>query len=313
VAARVRIGTCSFADDALTKYWYPRGMRSSEARLGYYAEHFDTTEVDSTYYRLPDAETTRKWAERTPDGFVFHIKAFAPMTRHPVKLEQLPPDLRDGLELDAHGRVARVPRGLRAEVFRRFLEGLEPLRAAGKLGGILLQLAPYVVFKPQSLEYLEWAGEHLGGSDVLVEFRHRSWLDNEHRAETLSFLEERGLTTVIVDAPRSEAKNLIPTVVALTSGTAYVRLHGRNAATWNVRGGAASDRFDYLYTDDELREWVEPLRGLAAEAEQAYVLFNNNRWSPSFDDPHRQLAQAPQNAQLLGSLLDVAGIATRAQ
>ena len=143
---------------------------------------------------------------------------------------------------------------------------------------------------------------------MLVEFRHRSWLDDEHRADTLAFLEQHGLTNVIVDAPRSEAKNLIPTVVGLTSSTAYVRLHGRNAETWNVRGGSASDRFDYLYSEEELREWVEPLGELSGKAKQAYVLFNNNRWSPSAEDPHRQLAQAPQNAQLLASLLRDAGV-----
>ena len=310
MAARVRIGTCSFADDALTKYWYPPGAKSGEARLRYYAEHFDTTEIDSTFYRLPDRETVAKWAERTPDGFVFHVKAFAPMTRHPVKPEQLPPDLREGLELDGRGRVERFPRELRAEVFARFLEALEPFRETGKLGGILMQLAPYVVHKPQSLEYLEWARGQLGDDEVLVEFRHRSWFDDEHRAETLSFLEQHGLTNVIVDAPRSEAKNLIPTVVALTTPTAYVRMHGRNAGTWNVRGGAASDRFDYLYGEDELREWVEPLRELSGEAEQAYVLFNNNRWSQMPGDPHKQLAQAPQNAVTLRSLLEEGGVPT---
>jgi uncharacterized protein YecE (DUF72 family) len=197
---------------------------------------------------------------------------------------------------------------VRGEIFRLFLAGVEPLRAAGRLGGILLQLAPYVVYRERSLEYLEWAREQLAGLDVLVEFRHRSWLDDEHRRDTLAFLEHHGLTNVIVDAPRSEAKNLIPTVVALTSGTAYVRMHGRNSATWNVRGGSASDRFDYLYSEDELREWVQPLRQLSDEAEEAYVVFNNNRWSPSADDPHRQLAQAPQNAQRLAALLADAGV-----
>ncbi len=302
--ARIRIGTCSFADDALVRYFYPRGMRSGEERLRYYAEHFDTVEIDSTFYRLPGEQMTANWAERTPEGFVFHIKAFAPMTRHPVRLEQLPADLQEGVETDARGRVERPPREWRAEVFERFRESLEPLRAAGKLGGILFQLPPYVVPKPHSFEYLEWAQEQLAGDEMLVEFRHRSWFDDEHRADTLAWLEERGMTNVVVDAPKTEGKNVIPTVVALTSPTAYVRLHGRNAATWNVRGGSASDRFDYLYPEEELTEWVEPLRKLGEEAEQAYVLFNNNRWSPSPDDPARTVAQAAQNAQLLASLLE---------
>ncbi len=275
MAARIRIGTCSFADDALVKYFYPKGMRSGEARLRYYAEHFDTVEIDSTFYRLPGEEMVANWADRTPEGFVFHIKAFAPMTRHPVKLEVLPEELRD-VPVDERGRVERPSREWRAEVFRQFSEALEPMRAACKLGGILFQMPPYFVPKPQSFEYLEWAQGQLSGETLLVEFRHRSWFDDEHRAETLAWLEERGFANVVVDAPETEAKNVIPTVVARTSPVVYVRLHGRNAATWNVRGGAASDRFDYLYSEDELREWVAPLRELASGAEEVYAVFNNN-------------------------------------
>ncbi len=98
----------------------------------------------------------------------------------------LPEDLRDEMPVDERGRVDRPPRELRGEVFRRFLEALEPLRATGKLGGILFQFPPYVVYKDSSLDYLEWAREQLGGDEMLVEFRHRSWLDDENRAETLS-------------------------------------------------------------------------------------------------------------------------------
>jgi uncharacterized protein YecE (DUF72 family) len=303
VAARIRIGTCSFADDALVKHFYPKGVKSGEDRLRYYAERFDTVEIDSTFYRLPTETMTANWAERTPEGFVFHIKAFAPMTRHPTKLEQLPEHFRD-VPTDDRGRVERPPREWRAQVFKEFHEALEPMRAAGKLGGILFQLPPYIVYKPYSLEYLEWAKEQLGGDEMLVEFRHRSWLDDEHRADTLAFLEQHGMANVVVDAPKTEAKNVIPTVVAVTAPTAYVRFHGRNAGTWNVRGGAASDRFDYLYPQEELEEWVEPLRELSREAEQAYAVFNNNRWSADPDDPSRTVAQAAQNAAMLGALLE---------
>jgi len=306
VTATIRIGTCSWADESLSKHWYPKGV-TARARLEYYAERFDTVEVDSTYYRLPAEEMVAGWAERTPPGFVTHVKAFGLMTRHPVKADVLPPDLRQAAPVDEHGRVERPSRELRGEVFRRFLSALEPLRSAGKLGGILFQLPSYVVFKPHSLEYLEWAREQFGDNEVLVEFRHRSWLDDEHRAETLSFLEGLPATHVIVDAPRSEtAKNLVPTVVALTTPTAYVRLHGRNLGTWNKRGGSAAERFDYLYSDDELREWVEPFREVSEQAESAYAMFNNNASSPG---PHGgRIAQAAANAYQLRNLLDVASI-----
>ena len=194
VSAPVRVGTCSWADESLSKHWYPPGTKPGE-RLAYYAEHFDTVEVDSTFYSLPVEEMVARWAERTPEGFVMHVKAFGVMTRHPVKVERLPPDLRAEAPVDERGRVDRPPREFRAEVFKRFREALEPLRSAGKLGGILLQFPPYVVFKDRSLEYLEWAAEQLGGDELLVEFRHASWLDDENRAETLKFLERSGRRT----------------------------------------------------------------------------------------------------------------------
>jgi uncharacterized protein YecE (DUF72 family) len=298
--ATIRIGTCSWADEALSKYFYPPGTPSAE-RLPYYAEHFDTVEVDSTFYRLPVPEMVERWAERTPEDFVIHVKAFGIMTRHPVKLEALPTDLRDEAPTDDKGRVERPPREFRAEVFRRFREALEPLRSAGKLGGVLMQFAPYVVPREASIDYLEWAREQLGEDDMLVEFRHRSWYEDDQREETLALLERIGATHVVVDAPQVDAKNVPPTVLAVTSPMTYVRFHGRNADTWNVRGRSAAERFDYLYSDEELREWVQPLQELAGETEQAFALFNNNNRSPSGDGGF--VAQAPTNAFMLRKLL----------
>ncbi len=290
------------------KHWYPKEVKSAEARLRFYAERFSTVEVDSTYYRLPDEEMVSRWVERTPQGFVMHVKAFGVMTRHPVKVEQLPSDLREGAPVDDRGRVDRPPREFRAELFRRFHAALEPLRETGKLGGILLQFPSYVVCKDLSVDYLRWAVEQLDGDRPLVEFRHRSWLDEENRAATLALLEELGATNVIVDAPRTEAKNLVPTVVAATSPLAYVRFHGRNAGTWNARGGSASDRFDYLYADEELEEWVDPLEELGKKADEVYVLFNNNRWSRA--GRGELAAQAPTNASALQGILDLSGVPT---
>jgi uncharacterized protein YecE (DUF72 family) len=299
--APIRIGTCSWADESLTKHFYPRGIKGAEQRLHYYTERFDTVEANSTYYHLPAREMVQTWADRTPEGFVMHVKAFGVMTRHPVKVEQLPPDLRDEAPLDQRGRVERPSREFRAEIFRRFHDALEPLRETGKLGGILLQFPSYVVPKPASLDYLEWAVEQLQGDEALVEFRHAAWLDDEHRDETLQFLERHGMTYVIVDAPRTEGRNVLPTVVATTSPTAYVRFHGRNAQTWNKRTGSAAERFDYLYSEDELREWAGQLRELAGKAEVVYAMFNNNGRSAVGGET---IAQAPVNAAELKGLLE---------
>ena len=140
---------------------------------------------------------------------------------------------------------------------------------------------------------------------MLVEFRHRSWLDDEHRDETLRFLEEHRMTHVVVDAPRSEGKNVPLTVLALTNPILYVRMHGRNAETWNSRGKSAAERFDYLYSEEELAEWVDPLRELTSQAQQAYVVFNNNNRSRVGG---REVAQAPTNAEMLRKLLTDAGV-----
>jgi uncharacterized protein YecE (DUF72 family) len=270
--AVVRIGTCSWADEGLVKHWYPRGVSSPAARLGYYAERFDTVEVDSPFYRLPSPETTAKWAERTPDAFVWHAKASAAMTGHE--------------EAD------------RETAFREFREAFAPLEGSGKLRGVLLQYHPRVKKTAEAKEELKAVRPLLDPLVPLIEFRHRSWMDEDERADTLSFLERHGLCCVSVDSPRTRASNVLPRVAAVTGPVAYVRFHGRNWKTWNIRGAKSSaERFDHMYTDGELAEWVEPLRDLADKADEAYAFMNNNR-----DD------FAPRSAQLLRGLLDEAGV-----
>src|SRR5262245_10725389 len=205
--APVRIGTCSWADDALAKHWYPKHVPAGR-RLGRCAERCWPVEVDAPYYRVPEPEMVQGWADRTPDGFVLHVKAFGLMTRHPVRLEQLPPDLREGMPVDDRGRIDRPSREARGAVFAAFLAALEPLREAGKLGGILFQLPQYVVRKPSSFDYLEWAADRLGGDRMLVEFRHRSWFEEGVVGDTLRWLENRRLSYVTVDAPRLDSGNV---------------------------------------------------------------------------------------------------------
>jgi len=298
----IRVGTCSWADESFSKAWYPKGVKSGE-RLGFYAERFDVVEANSSFYRLPDEELVARWARLLPDGFVMHVKAFGLMTRHPLRLEALPEDLHGEVEADERGRVDRPSREVRGEVFRRFLAALEPLREAGKLGGILMQFPPYVVPKPRSYEYLEWAREQLAGHEMLVEFRHKAWFDEP--AEPLGFLEQHDMTYVTVDAP----PDVIPLVVARTSGTAYVRFHGRNRATWFKRTGSTAERFDCLYSPTQLEEWAGTLRELDRDAQVVYAMFNNNGRSGVGEVPDElagrltEVAQAPTNAAMLKALL----------
>ncbi|HSC92117.1 MAG TPA: DUF72 domain-containing protein [Gaiellaceae bacterium] len=274
MAATIRIGTCSWADEGLLREWYPRDVSSGEARLRYYAERFDVVEVDSTFYRLPAPETTARWAERTPPGFTFHVKASGELTGH-----------RDGAGVEVEAG--------------RLRESLAPLEASGKLRGVLLQYHPRVTKTAAALRALAAMPELLTPLVPLVEFRHRSWLEPGEATSTLAFLRRHGLAFVSVDTPDVAAANVVPRLAAATHPVAYVRFHGRNAGTWNVRGARASwERFDWRYRREELAEWVEPLRGLAGEAEEVYALLNVNRGD-----------QAPRSASLLRGLLDEAGLA----
>ncbi|HZQ65259.1 MAG TPA: DUF72 domain-containing protein [Gaiellaceae bacterium] len=267
----IRIGTCSWADEGLVKRWYPRGVSSPAQRLAYYAERFDTVEIDSPFYHLPSPETAAKWAERTPEGFVFHAKASAEMTGH--------------------------RRGDRERAFAEFRDALAPLERAGKLRGVLLQYPSRFVKSREALQELSAVASLLDPLVPLVEFRHRSWVEEDERADTFSFLERHGLAYVSVDSPRSRASNVLPRIAVATHPVAYVRFHGRNWRTWNLKGKTSAERFDWLYDRDELSDWVEPLARFAEEAEEAYAMFNNNRYD-----------YAPRSARVLRELLDDHGV-----
>ncbi len=297
MTAAVRVGTCAWVEQGLIGAWYPASATTAESRLRFYAERFDTVEVDSSYYAIPAERTTANWAERTPPGFVFHVKAFGLMTGHSVRPEQLPADLRPLVnEVTSRGHVVSSD-ALRDRVFARFRRSLEPLRQAGKLGGVLFQLPPSAFPGRAAWERIDYARTALPGDDLMVEFRQRDWLRTDLRAETFDGLRQRDLTYVAVDAPHVHTDNVVETVVEATTPTGYVRFHGRNAATWNRRGGGASSRFDHLYADAELAEWVEPLRRLAASTSRLYAMFNTNADT-----------QGPDNAGRLRQLLEAAGV-----
>ena len=268
----VRIGVCSWADDGLLKSWYPRQVRTAEARLRYYADRFDTVEVDSPFYRLPAPETAARWAERTPQGFVFHAKASKEMTGH-----------------EETGSLERA--------FAQFRESLAPLEVSRKLRGVLLQYHPRVKKTPEALDELTGVRELLSPLVPLIEFRHRSWMTEDEQAHTLAFLEQHGLAYVSVDSPRTRASNVLPRIAAATHAVAYMRFHGRNWKTWNKKTKTSGERFDWLYSREDLEDWVDSIARLAEEAQEVYAMFNNNRHD-----------YAPRSAQVLRGLLDEAGI-----
>lgn len=254
-----------------------------EARLRYYARFFDTVEINSSFYAIPAARNVLRWAERTPPGFVFNVKAYAPLTGHNPRPETLPDEVQAMLP-------ARTPRTHRGEIqtsslpaeaidttFRLFRAALGPLEESGKLGYVLFQFAPWVRFAPERLAYLEQLPARLPGWRVAVEFRDRSWFP-DHGDETLAVLRRAGLAHVVVDAPG--AAHAVPRVVARTARTGVFRLHGRNAEGWlrQLRGEepAVREKYDYLYSEAELRELQPDIEGLADEGGEVFVSFNNN-------------------------------------
>ena len=236
----MRIGASGFSYDDWRGPFYP--ARLAKARmLEHYARHFDTVEVNSTYYRLPPPHTFARMAERVPPGFVFAVKAPGDVT---------------------HGEAP-------ASVFVAFRECVAPLRERDMLGPILAQFPER--FRPgqDAADRLRLLADELGDLDLVAEFRHEAWAGEE----TLDLLRELRIGFCVVDEP--PLPGLMPPLVAVTSPIGYARFHGRNAAKWRTHEHAW-ERYDYEYTEAQLAEWVPRLKTMAATARESYVYFNNH-------------------------------------
>lgn len=294
---RIRVGTCSWTDPQLIKAgtFYPPEANDAESRLRFYSQNFSVVEVDSSYYALPAQATARLWAERTPQDFIFHVKAFSLFTNHPTKPPSLPLDIAKALGNLPAGKAnlyyRDVPAELRAELWRRFRSALSPLEQAIKLGRVLLQFPPWFYPSKENHEHILECADKLKGVRCSVEFRAGSWLSEKHREGTLSFLRDNDLAFVCVDEPQG-FKSSVPPVMAVTSDLALVRFHGRNAETWEKRGLTPAQRFDWYYSKAELAEWVPKLERMASEAREVHALVNTNNSD-----------QAVVNARLLLGLL----------
>src|SRR3989442_2705243 len=255
----------------------------AEARLRYYASASDTVEVNSSYYANADIKNPVRWVERTPLGFVFHVKAYALLTGHHPKPESLPAELQALLPRQPRRtrrgeiEVASFPPEAVDAAFRRFRAAVAPLADAGKLGYVLFQFAPWVHFERARLDYLASLAERLPGWTIAVEFRHRSWFP-QHAAEALPALGDARPPHVIVDAPIGAGA--VPRVTASAALAAVFRPHGRNADGWlrqlRAEEPAVRERYDYLYSEAELRELLPEIWRIGEEAEQVVISFNNN-------------------------------------
>jgi uncharacterized protein YecE (DUF72 family) len=277
----IRIGTASWTDPTMTApgVFYPRGTDSPEERLAYYAATFPIVEIDATYYALPSARVAAAWVDRTPPDFMFDAKAHALMTGQPTEPKRLPKDIRAALpeDLAAKPRLyARdLPTEMRDEVWRLYLAGLEPLRASGQLGSVLLQFPRWFFPTSESRDFILEARQRLGEVRSAVEFRSETWFNEKNRDRTLQFLADNSIPLVMVDGPQG-LRSSVPPLTAVTSPElAVIRFHGRRVETWEAAGIPVVERFRYLYSEDELREWVPRIREAAEEAREMHLLMNN--------------------------------------
>ena len=278
-AVEFRVGTASWTDPTLVNsdLFYPPSVRSAEERLRFYAEQFNTVEVDSTYYALPAERNAKLWAERTPERFVFNIKPFALMTQHPAEISRLPKQLREMLSAaeQSNRQITRPSKEVVNTAFQMFWSAMAPLREAGKLGMVAFQFPPYFIPKPSNLDYLASLRERLPGASIAIEFRHPSWVrDETRRTETMNFLRSHGLFYTSIDAP--EDNSIVPSFIEATGDQVYVRFHGKNRENWFKRNITAAERFKYLYSERELHSLGKGLSNLEkGGVKRAYAIFNN--------------------------------------
>ncbi len=299
--ANILVGTASWTDKTLIACgrFYPPGCKTAEQRLRFYAQQFPMVEVDSSYYAMPTPQVAQLWADRTPAGFVFNVKAFRLFTGHQTQASVLPREVQKALGPDLARMVyyQDLPAEIREVLWDTFRAALAPLQAAGKLAAVHFQFAPWVLRNRSGMAHVEHCVQQMQGHLLAAEFRHGTWFHGDDADRTLQWERELGLVHTVVDSPQGFA-NCVPCVWDVTNPRlAIVRLHGRNKETWNKKGLAASSaRFDYWYSADELAAMVPEIEHLAGQAQQVHVIFNTNN-----ED------QGQVNARLMRQLLRVNG------
>jgi uncharacterized protein YecE (DUF72 family) len=272
---KILVGTASWSDPAFVQHWYPKGIRPGD-RLGWYAQHFEMVEVNSTFYSVPDLRMAARWCAATPDEFMFDVKLHQFFSFHSTPVKLLPPDLQQQAATDAKGNVKRTPEVMEA-MLKLFLRSMSILRSAKKLGALLLQLSPTFSPRMHKLEELDDLIELLRDFRLAIEFRNRNWVVGDRLRSTIHFLRQRSVAFVNVDAPAADHFTIMPSNLneITDPGLGYLRLHGRNARAY-ITGKTVAARFNYDYRDDEVDEVAERSRRLAHEADEVHVVFNNN-------------------------------------
>jgi uncharacterized protein YecE (DUF72 family) len=255
---KVAVGTSGYSFADWVGNFYPTGTKKGDM-LREYVKHFACVEVNSTYYRIPHPVVLRKMEEKTPEGFEFVIKANQEMT-HKLSKDKA--------------------------VYEIFKEAIQPVIDAGKFSGVIAQFPWGFKYTPENTDHLKFIKEQFSEYPLFAEFRNSGWMIKG----LFAALRANGIGYCAVDEPR--LKGLIPPVADVTTDIGYVRLHGRNAKNWWGRGGG--DRYDYLYSEEELKEWVTKIKAMSQKARKTFVFFNNCH-----------AGQAATNAALMKELLSL--------
>ncbi len=274
-SGRILVGTASWTDPGFVAHWYPKKMPAGE-RLGWYAQHFEMVEVNSTFYSVPEARMVERWCAMTPNDFTFDVKLHQLFSFHSTAAKLLPPDLQRTCEQDAKGRVKATAK-LQEALLRIFLRSMSILQREKKLGALLLQLSPAFSPRKHELTELDSLLGALADYPVAVELRNRNWAVGDQLRSTIDFLKTRRAIFVNVDAPASDHFTIMPgDLNAVTNPAhAYLRLHGRDAKAY-LTGKTVATRFNYDYTPKEIGEVAARGKKLARDAEEVHVVFNNN-------------------------------------
>lgn len=246
--AEVYLGCSGYSYQDWKGTVYPSAIKN-QLMLNYYVTKLPMVELNFSYYQMPKAEQLQKMGQKTPANFRFILKGHRSITHD-------------------------QPRGQK-EALLQFTQSLAPLQEQGKLGGVLLQFPNSFKFKPSNLAYLKYLREALSIKPLFIEFRDISWLNPEVK----QFLLNQNLNFVAVDQPL--IKGLIPPVIFPIKEAAYVRFHGRNAAKW-YNYQQTYQRYDYLYTKEELQDWVPRIEALAKRSKACFIAFNNHYQGQSF-------------------------------
>ncbi len=266
-----RVGTSGFSYADWKGHFYPRGIQERDM-LAFYADRYPMVEINSTYYKVPSAKNMETMASKVPPEFEFVIKAHRSITHERVEPdESLPP----------------------------FLEAIEPINEAGKLGCLLFQFPGSFRHSEENTSFLADLRNNLPRAwPSVIEFRHSSWL----RGKMYEALTAMGLGFVNCDMP--SIRGLMPPTDVVTSDIGYVRLHGRNTGSWYDHD-QAWERYDYLYSDQDIVEWVPRLMDIARRASKTYVVFNNHprgQSAQNADTMRRKLAEADPGSDFVTGL-----------